>query len=109
MKELDSELNSILLEGTVATLPTAFTDGGNSMAKFVVASQLNRPVTKALNDSVTYKETVYVTVYAIGWLAESSLKELKVNTKLRIVGFLTQMWSSEVSVMSDHIEIVPKK
>ena len=99
-------LNSILIEGNVATVPVSFTDGGVDMVKYTIATMVDRDISLGDNKFSRHRETVYSTIYAKGRLGESCLRELKQDMHLRIVGILTQMWTSELSILAEHVEFM---
>ena len=103
MDEVNS-LNSILVEGDVATVPVSFTDGGVDMVKYTIATRVDRDISIGDNQFSRHREMVYSTVYAKGRLGESCLRELKLDTHIRVLGILTQMWTSELSILAEHVE-----
>lgn len=103
-----NELNSILIEGLVTTLPENI---GTTTAPRVRFSLVSRRLTA--DESGTFTESLLrVTIGASGKLASSCLRNLSVGRRIRVVGHLEGYddgMDNTLFVKGEHIEYAPFK
>lgn len=95
------KLNSILIEGDVATLPT------EDRATGVTTFALNTENRKDFGPSSKIDGSCCFHIHSKGKLADIITKTLKLGNAVRVVGYLASDEKNPVYIFAEHIEIKP--
>lgn len=99
---MNSDLNSVLLEGKVEGSPEAGTEpNGLPVCRLAIRS---RRVFKSKDDIKT--EHISVTVTAFGKLAQACAETVKKGQSVRVVGRLA-IQSGQIGIVAEHVERKP--